>query len=377
MRVTCTKNMGDWRTQNRCIKHKSGRFFTLWPSYSGGGAVLEQPEIGCLGLLVVRDKAENELKLLLQKKKEPGTIGDYEYSTTVQATRSNLDGVHGGSSVRYAEYFDNPRNLFHCSLQIEQTDAYVEKCNANIIKVFDCSEVEVVSGYELFSIYDLYNLLENDGSKVSMDLRSVGSIFLGLLKLDSKDFQPSFHDQRSLDIFLSRSAITDLNQVEFVNAKSYKQLVTSSVTPLVVSDYSFEFFDVEIEGREVSNWTQPMLTKSNSVFYCLDMFSSSMDLYFFPAVVTTLSDRWKILHASESRSSSKMGIRYHKFFEEGGRFYQVENFYGINKITHNKGDNMIDLRSILNDYLLPGMATSIELRSLLFVVLIHEYCDHV
>src|SRR5688572_22943980 len=94
------------------LVHESGRFFsveglTVVTSYPENSVyhqpIINQPEIGILGILAKR--FEGILHFLIQAKMEPGNVNLVQLSPTVQATRSNYTKVHGGSAVRYLEYF--------------------------------------------------------------------------------------------------------------------------------------------------------------------------------------------------------------------------------------------------------------------------------
>ena len=64
---------------------------------------IDQPEIGLLGLFGVH--IEDKIRFALQMKVEPGNRGGTQLSPTVQATKSNQKGVHGGRKVRYLDIF--------------------------------------------------------------------------------------------------------------------------------------------------------------------------------------------------------------------------------------------------------------------------------
>ena len=57
--------------------------------------------MGILG--IIKHKTNN--KYLLQAKVEPGNVNKLQLSPTVQATKSNYKGVHGGKKVPYLNYF--------------------------------------------------------------------------------------------------------------------------------------------------------------------------------------------------------------------------------------------------------------------------------
>ena len=62
---------------------------------------------GILGLL--KKKINNTPHYLVNAKFEPGNYRFIQLSPTVQATFSNIKKSHGGRSVKFLEYFTNPK----------------------------------------------------------------------------------------------------------------------------------------------------------------------------------------------------------------------------------------------------------------------------
>ncbi len=100
--------LAGWVDDGASIRHASGKFFAVEgievsrpesPVGTWRQPILNQPEVGILGLLV--RFADGVLHVLLQAKVEPGNAGGLQLSPTVQATRSNYTSVHGGSAVRF------------------------------------------------------------------------------------------------------------------------------------------------------------------------------------------------------------------------------------------------------------------------------------
>ncbi len=133
--------------------------------------IINQPEVGILGLLV--KEFDGVLHLLLQLKAEPGNCNGIQVSPTVQATRSNYTGVHGGSRVPYLDFFRDRRA--HRTIvdvrQSEQGAWFLRKRNRNmVVQVSD--EVELLDGFHWLTLGQVHQLLhEND--TINMDTRSV------------------------------------------------------------------------------------------------------------------------------------------------------------------------------------------------------------
>jgi len=160
------------------LRHASGRFFTIEGiRVEVGGTpiraqpIINQPEIGVLGLLV--REIDEVLHCLLQAKMEPGNINTLQLSPTVQATRSNYTQVHRGDRTRYLEYFigDDLGETIVDVNQSEQGTWYWRKRNRNIVVLID-REVPLTDDYRWLPISLVYQLLRVD-HLVNMDTRTV------------------------------------------------------------------------------------------------------------------------------------------------------------------------------------------------------------
>jgi oxidase EvaA len=247
------------------LVHKSGRFFSIEgldvrTSWNGRESswtqpIINQPEIGILGIVV--KEFDGVLHCLMQAKMEPGNLDTVQLSPTVQATRSNYTGVHGGSAVRYIEYFVPPRRgsrVLFDSLQSEQGAWFLRKRNRNVV----VEAVGEVPGHEDFvwlTLGQLYGLLHED-NVLNMDARTVLSQI------------PSFLG--------GGSPLHSLQEVlgRLTEVKSRRELVQRSIPLADVSHWRrtddeiahesgdhFTLLAAEIRAtnREVTHWSQPLL----------------------------------------------------------------------------------------------------------------------
>ncbi|MFF2848491.1 NDP-hexose 2,3-dehydratase family protein [Streptomyces sp. NPDC058001] len=247
------------------LVHRSGRFFsveglhvrTSWNGRESSWTqpIINQPEIGILGIVV--KEFDGVLHCLMQAKMEPGNLDTVQLSPTVQATRSNYTGVHGGSAVRYLEYFVPPRRssrgLFD-SLQSEQGAWFLRKRNRNMV----VEAVGEVPGHEDFvwlTLGQLYGLLHED-NVLNMDARTVLSLIPSFV-----GGGPPLHSTREV---LSR----------LTEVKARRELVQRSIPLADVSHWRrtddkiahelghhFTLLAAEIRAtnREVTHWSQPLL----------------------------------------------------------------------------------------------------------------------
>ncbi|MGW5276734.1 NDP-hexose 2,3-dehydratase family protein [Streptomyces sp. NPDC004044] len=247
------------------LVHGSGRFFaieglhvrTSWNGHESSWTqpIINQPEIGILGIVV--KEFDGVLHCLMQAKMEPGNLDTVQLSPTVQATRSNYMGVHGGSAVRYLEYFvpprRNSRGLFD-SLQSEQGAWFLRKRNRNVV----VEAIGEVPGHEDFvwlTLGQLYGLLHED-NVLNMDARTVLSQI------------PSFAGGGT-PLHSMQEVLNRLTEV-----KARRELVQRSIPLADVahwrrtddeiaheSGHHFTLIAAEIRAtnREVTHWSQPLL----------------------------------------------------------------------------------------------------------------------
>ncbi|MET9096658.1 NDP-hexose 2,3-dehydratase family protein [Streptomyces cyaneofuscatus] len=269
------------------LKHDSGGFFSvegLGVRSERGGPVehwqqpiIHQPETGILGILV--KEFDGVPYCLMQAKAEPGNRNGIQLSPTVQATRSNFSRVHGGAAVPYLDHFREPgaRRVIVDVRQSEQGSWFYRKCNRNMV-VEITGEVEVLDSFCWLSLGQLLRLLREE-DLVNMDTRTV----LSCLPLAAPGLHTLFPSRSDpYRAALVRSLSTDAPAPHplagvlswITEARSTPRLRTRW-EPLDelhgwhradgrISHESGRFFDVigvgvTAVGREVRQWTQPMI----------------------------------------------------------------------------------------------------------------------
>lgn len=180
------RDLSGWRfDRGGNLSHESGRFFTVtglrvrtdWQDRgSWMQPIINQPEIGLLGFLV--KEFDGVLHCLVQAKMEPGNTNTVQLSPTVQATRSNFTGVHGGRTVPYLEHFtgrhvgtSGPERVLVDVLQSEQGAWFLRKRNRNIV-VETTADVPSHPDFRWLTIGQLHECLRQD-TVVNMDARTV------------------------------------------------------------------------------------------------------------------------------------------------------------------------------------------------------------
>jgi oxidase EvaA len=246
------------------FRHRSGKFFTIQgvavsvpsaPISQWDQPIICQPEIGILGILV--KEFDGVLHCLVQLKAEPGNCNGIQVSPTVQATRSNYTGVHGGAAIPYLDYFrDRSRHRVLVDVrQSEQGTWFLSKRNRNMV-IEVTEDVELLDGFHWLTLGQVHELLGED-DVVNMDTRSV----LACLPFGADADGPSRHTTDELLGWLTeKRAAADIS----VRRMPIRELTGWHYDGNMITHERSLHFDVigvtvEAHGREVGTWDQPMI----------------------------------------------------------------------------------------------------------------------
>jgi oxidase EvaA len=382
------------------LAHKSNKFFRIegievttsfGPTNRWMQPIINQPEIGILGFLT--QKIDGVLHFLAQAKMEPGNINLLQISPTVQATRSNYKGVHGGSRPLYLDYFLD-RSVTRVrvdQLQSEQGSRFLRKRNRN--KIVEAPPEHAVPEHPDFrwmTLGQLFDCLRAD-NLVNMDSRTVLSCVpfsAGRFAAGLKNaVRPSVAETFSQLVF--ESALGDLDDnaastgiddiISWLTwVKTEYELVVRRV-PLkmlegwvndgdVVRHRSNKFFSVigvsvASTSREVERWDQPLIDSAPGgiiAFLCqlrdgrlhfliqgrvepgnLDLIEMAPTLQCTPENYNP--DRPELLPPFYGLivNAQPEQIRYSATHsEEGGRFYHDENRYLVVELDSSTNLNL-------------------------------------
>ena len=172
----------EWSFEGGRIVHRTGRFFSIdglraasrFPGLeSWEQPIIDQPEIGILGLLAQR--RGGVWRLLVQAKTEPGNEGVVQLAPTLQATASNQGRVHRGREPAHLGLFaqrPHPRAVVD-QLQSEQGSRFLRKRNRNLVVVLPPGEeLPHDESFRWLGVRELLWLLRLDHA-VNTDCRSV------------------------------------------------------------------------------------------------------------------------------------------------------------------------------------------------------------
>lgn len=299
LRVSLTKigleECSPWYYDERegCIRNEKGSFFRIYgirQKLSGQAGpqqpIIEQNEIGFLGILCC--KINGVWHYLMQAKIEPGNVNVVQLSPTLQATKSNFTGKHGGKLPAFLDYFTNmdTADIIVDQIQSEQSSRFLKKRNRNVILTVH-EVLEEPDSHRWMTLAQIKEMMHHD-NLVNMDTRTVLSCIPYVLMGQDGDapFQnkPYFYKTAwNMD----RRTIVDIYH-EINNYKMFAQPEAERVPLYELAGWSMKgnafscdrpypfriiFCDINIEGREVTHWRQPLFAANgNGLFglFCCD-----------------------------------------------------------------------------------------------------------
>jgi oxidase EvaA len=326
--------------------------------------IIIQPEIGFLGIIC--REFNGVMHFLMQAKVEPGNVNHVQISPTTQATRSNFDRVHGGREPHYFQYFKNSKKYkpIFDQVQSEQGTRFYKKRNRNIMIRVD-EDIEVLPGFHWMTLGQIKQLMKID-NLVNMDTRTVlACIPFSTYRYDDSELgiiRSRFGDESLFNsLFMENiqdsiaTVYNHLNNVkmftsihsELVPLRALRNWKCSNAGIFCLENASFDvkFFDIEIYGREVQHWKQPMFcskgiglfglfaAKHNNVTMFLISVRAEVGTFDTIEIGPTISIESsqdfpddKVTKKFLDMLEAKKGIiKDSVFSEEGGRFYHEQN----------------------------------------------------
>lgn len=387
-----------------CIRNKNNSFFRIegiQVEDSSGNIISQQPiiiqdEIGYLGIIC--KVVDGSVYFLMQAKIEPGNVNKIQISPTIQATKSNFTQMHGGKKPPYLEYFTNvnPENIIVDQIQSEQSSRFYKKRNRNTVIVVN-EYIEALPNYKWMTLAQIKKLMKID-NLVNMDTRTV----ISCIPLDSIVYK-----NQEIDNYFNQESVTKIfkyiNDYKMFNDYKNRLIKLDELYNWEIDDYEIKhkkeydfsviFCDIEVEGREVRSWTQPLFKAEG--FATFGLFTKVIDgtRKFLVKCKSEIGcfDGIEIgptiqIEYTESKSQD---VVMEKFFylynkkegilndvilsEEGGRFYHEQNYNIIIELEENDleyipdGYFWLDIKT-LNHLVQINNCLNIQLRNLLSIL---------
>lgn len=401
------------------IENKKGSFFSIRgiKYYRKGNVVSEQPiiyqrEIGFLGIIC--KEIDGIMYFLMQAKVEPGNVNCVQISPTIQATKSNFQQAHGGKVPNYFSYFENSKkyDIIFDQIQSEQGMRFYKKRNRNIMIRVD-EDIEVLPAFKWMTLGQIKEFMKID-NLVNMDTRTVLScipfstyyytneerteisecipdklLYASIFKANIQDgLEKVFNFQNNVKMFMDiKSKLVSLGELESWN------VTNEGIQCKHQANFDVRYYDIEISGREVRNWRQPLVKAKGKGTFGL-MISEHEGMYKFlvavraeigafdtieigPSIFQEPVQNRKtdyIIEMFNERLKTGEGVLKDSLFsEEGGRFYHEQNRNVIMKIPYiepgklPKGYFWLTYSS-LNCLIQINNCLNIQLRNLLSVI---------
>jgi oxidase EvaA len=363
----------EWIYSDERIAHHSGRFFSVVgvetsDPFWAPQPLIDQPEIGTLGFAFRRTQAG--LEALIQRKHEPGNVGGTQIGPTCQATRSNLDRVHGGSLPPGAELFSAEALAravtLSDSLQSEQGSRFLGKRNRNLTAfVPDSLDAwpEAATALEWVSLRALLARLASS-FEVNTDARSVlvttpwdvlaearppgygetefGRLVRGSRAAGSWRDTADGRDRTWARLLAARRDVPEVRPCALDRLPHHRLDAFGLVRLPGSVGFDVRHFAVSIPGREREEWDQPLITSDAPGLVELDCFvrEGTLRLAFRIAWEPGLHDGLELHptlvlepggHSQEAavRSSHGRPIVETWQSDEGGRFYRSLSIYRL------------------------------------------------
>ena len=333
--------------------------------FTGEQPIIIQPEIGYLG--IIAREIEGVLHFLMQAKIEPGNVNCVQISPTIQATKSNFTGAHGGKLPTYFELFEHSEHyeVIYDQIQSEQATRFYKKRNRNMIMIVN-EDFKIYPNFKWMTLGQIKKLMEVD-NLVNMDTRTVLAgiplITQSISEEEKKELLKCFCDESLFHSIFDADPQADLPLI-YQRLNNYKmfrdvKLVTVPLNQLVdwkvdeygitckkQSDFMVRYYDIEISGREVQHWFQPLFKAIGMATFALlsrvvdgrrqYLVKIKPEMGSFDKAEVGPSVQWEPTHylyndnvvekLFRKKYEIKQGILVDVVLsEEGGRFYHEQN----------------------------------------------------
>ncbi len=381
--------------------------------FTGEQPIIIQPEIGYLG--IIAREIDGVLHFLMQAKIEPGNVNCVQISPTIQATKSNFTRAHGGMLPTYFELFEHSDRyeIIYDQIQSEQATRFYKKRNRNMIMIVD-EEFEIYPTFKWMTLGQIKKLMDVD-NLVNMDTRTVLSgiplITQSVPEEEKKDLLKYFNDEPLFHSIFDADPQADLPRIyqKLNNYKMFRdvKLATVPLNQLVdwkvdefgitcktQANFMVRYYDIEISGREVQHWFQPLFKAIGMATFGLlsrvvdrkrqYLVKIEPEIGSFDKAEVGPSVQWEPTHyLYNDNGVEKLFRRKYEnkqdimvdvvLSEEGGRFYHEQNNNVILEIASD------ELKDLPEDYIWVDYATlnylvqinnclNIQLRNLLSLI---------
>jgi dTDP-4-dehydro-6-deoxy-alpha-D-glucopyranose 2,3-dehydratase len=273
-----------WKLSDGAIQHDSGRFFSVvgirWTAPDGtvvSQPMFKQQEQATQGFLLREGDKGNEL--LAYAKIEPGNVDTVQLAPTCQATGGNISRAHGGQAPPFADAFEpGSAGLLYDVLHSEQGTRFLGKRNRNVLALARNTELLPLT-HRWLAAEEILDLLELDFT-VNTDARSVlvccpwekmvgrtpfsryGSGFgRELARSAAENGEVTWLSQLREKLESEREKTAEPVTIDLHDVTGWR-VTESGVEPESAGPFRVFQIKVDVRGREVSSWDQPIISSA-------------------------------------------------------------------------------------------------------------------
>jgi oxidase EvaA len=366
----------EWRLDDGVIVHRTRGFFRVVGLMWGGfqsAVFIDQRTVGTLGFLI------RGRELLVHAKIEPGNVGFVQLAPTCQATESNARRIHGGAAPPFIDAF--PRGATNALYDVDQSEQgtrFLGKRNRNVLAAA-ARVVPLPRTHRWMDVDEVLDLTRHDYT-VNTDARSV-LVCAPWRSLAGRVPFSRFRGGFGAELMASAHCSSrSLERVKASIAAARAVAREPSIVPLSdvpQNGVRVRQIRVEVRGREVPSWDQPILDSSEGkVLLACGRIDGVLHFLFRAQAEPGLHDKVEltptiVVPPGETSNARIAGtvVAECRQSEEGGRFYRDTNHYQIVDVGEaydaDHWLNLGDVRQLLDE---PGWLTN-EARSALSLLL--------
>ena len=361
----------EWRLDDGAIVHRSGGFFRVI-GLERAGVFIDQRTVGTLGFLI-RDR-----ELLAYAKIEPGNVGLVQLAPTCQATDSNARRMHGGAAPPFIDAFPRGAALYDVN-QSEQGTRFLGKQNRNVLARAQ-RDVALPPTHRWIDVDEVLELTRRDYT-VNTDARSVLVCAPWRALVDRVPFsreRGGFGAELRVSAHCSSRSLARVKASIAVARAAAPEPAIAPLGAITPNGVRVRQIRVNVRGREVPAWDQPILDSSGEgkVILACGRIDGVLHFLFRARLELGLHNRVEltptvVVEPGSHEDAYVRGtvVAEVRQSEEGGRFYRDTNLYQIVDV----GDafdaehwlTLADVRQLLDE---PGWLTN-EARSALSLLL--------
>ncbi len=339
------ESQSDWTLTDGAVSHKSGGFFHIVGIQNEltkeTKTILYQPQSAVTGLLI--NIHHNKIWICLQARAEPGNTGIVQFGPSIQSTAANYMKLHGGKDTDFLPYFLNFKSdsrLLNFTMQTDLGELYYQKSKThNYVEVYN--KLESTQNTCWVELNSLFTLLQQDYF-INTDLRSLLAMYDWDHFLSKELLETPINEELLTYFFRQKATYKNKHKIIPLDKLLKWQINGANLIDLSTQRVAASLFRVKAATREISNWTQPLLTIQGKGLCLLYRRCINGQVEFLISVIeesgidngVILSPSVMLYPGENTDGVTKLGEVYRTFehSEEGGRFLHYESIFEVRNV---------------------------------------------